>query len=93
MNLFFCGDGRTRTAVQTPLQAAFYTLILPLAVGPSTPEGGLGATLSPGSWRSLRESLRASGLNDTPWSEHDRREVRGILVGGAALAPRIKLTD
>lgn len=25
-----CGDGRTRTAVQTPHQAAFYTLSLPL---------------------------------------------------------------
>ena len=27
---FVCGDGRTRTAVQTPHQRAFYTLSLPL---------------------------------------------------------------
>ena len=26
----FCGDGRTRTAVQTQHQSAFYILILPL---------------------------------------------------------------
>ena len=29
----FCGDGRSRTAVQTTYQIAFYTLILPLIVG------------------------------------------------------------
>ena len=28
-----CGDGRSRTAVQTTYQTAFYTLILPLVVG------------------------------------------------------------
>ena len=32
------GDGRTRTAVQTPHQAAFYTLILSLVVGLHLPE-------------------------------------------------------
>ena len=36
----FSGDGRTRTAVQTPHQAAFYTLILPLVVGTGLPEDG-----------------------------------------------------
>ena len=36
----FSGDGRTRTAVQTTHQSAFYTLILPLVVGGSLPEGG-----------------------------------------------------
>lgn len=29
----FCGAGRTRTAVQTPHQAAFYTFSLSLVVG------------------------------------------------------------
>ena len=37
----FCGDGRTRTAVQTPYQVAFYTFILPLVFVPGMPEGGL----------------------------------------------------
>ena len=36
----FCGDGRGRTAVRTPHQAAFYTLILPLFVGNGLPTGG-----------------------------------------------------
>ena len=36
-----CGDGRSRTAVQTTHPAAFYTLILPLVVGRGLPEGGL----------------------------------------------------
>jgi len=35
-----CGDGRSRTAVQTTHPAAFYTLILPLVVGRGLPEGG-----------------------------------------------------
>ena len=30
IKLLFCGDGRTRTAVQTPHQIAFYTLSLTL---------------------------------------------------------------
>ena len=34
-----CGDGRSRTAVQTESQVAFYTLILSLIVGPELPEG------------------------------------------------------
>ena len=34
------GDGRTRTAVQTPHQAAFYTLSFPLFVGRGLPENG-----------------------------------------------------
>lgn len=38
---FFCGDGRTRTAVQTTYQVAFYTLILSLVVGLGLPEGRL----------------------------------------------------
>ena len=36
----FSGDGRTRTAVQTPHQAAFYTLSFPLFVGRGLPENG-----------------------------------------------------
>ena len=39
-----CGDGRTRTAVQTPHQAAFYTFILPLIVGCGLPKDGPTAT-------------------------------------------------
>jgi len=39
-NQLICGDGRTRTAVQTSLQAAFYTLILPLFFDRGLPEGG-----------------------------------------------------
>ena len=35
---FFCGDGRTRTAVQTPHQRAFYTLSLPLVFVVRLPE-------------------------------------------------------
>ena len=34
----FCGDGRSRTAVQTKSQVAFYTLILSLIVGPGLPK-------------------------------------------------------
>ena len=34
----FSGDGRTRTAVQTPHQAAFYTFSLSLVVGWQMPE-------------------------------------------------------
>ena len=37
----FSGDGRTRTAVQTPYQVAFYMLSLPLVFVPGMPEGGL----------------------------------------------------
>ena len=37
----FCGDGRTRTAVQTPYQVAFYTFIRPLVFVPGMPAGGL----------------------------------------------------
>ena len=37
----FSGDGRSRTAVQTSHQVAFYTFIHPLVVGPGLPEGGL----------------------------------------------------
>ena len=40
----FSGDGRTRTAVQTPHQAAFYTFILPLVVGCGLPKDGPTAT-------------------------------------------------
>ena len=35
-----CGDGRTRTAVQTPHRVAFYTLIRPLVFDCNLPEGG-----------------------------------------------------
>ena len=42
--------------------------------------------LSFGAWRSLKESLRASGLNDTPCSGHNRPKACGILVSAAALA-------
>ena len=37
----FSGDGRSRTAVQTSHQVAFYTFIRPLVVGLGLPEGGL----------------------------------------------------
>ena len=37
----FSGDGRTRTAVQTPYQVAFYTFIRPLVFVPGMPTGGL----------------------------------------------------
>ena len=37
---YFCGGERTRTAVQTSRQAAFYMLILPLVFVMSLPEGG-----------------------------------------------------
>ena len=70
----FSGDGRTRTAVQTPYQVAFYTFILPLLVGNGMPEDGLVRNLSSGSWRALKESTRASGLDDTPYAMKDRPE-------------------
>ena len=70
----FSGDGRTRTAVQTPHQAAFYTFILPLIVGNGMPEDGLVRNLSSESWRALKESTRASGLDDTPYAMKDRPE-------------------
>ena len=70
----FCGDGRTRTAVQTPYPIAFYTLILPLIVGNGMPEDGLVRNLSSESWRALKESTRASGLDDTPYAMKDRPE-------------------
>ena len=37
---FLCGDGRTRTAVQTPHQAAFYTLSLALVFDQGLPSDG-----------------------------------------------------
>ncbi len=40
----YCGDGRSRTAVQTPYQIAFYTFIRPLVVGSRMPDGGLTGT-------------------------------------------------
>ena len=89
----FCGDGRTRTAVQTPHQAAFYMLIRPLVVGNGLPEGGLTEAYPLDLGGGQESRPRASGLNDTPGSEHNRPKVRGILVGGAALASRIKLID
>ena len=45
--------------------------------------------LSSKSWRSLKESLRASGLNDTPGSRHNRQKAGGIYVSAAALAALI----
>ena len=71
---FFSGDGRTRTAVQTPYPIAFYTFILPLIVGNGMPEDGLVRNLSSESWRALKESTRASGLDDTPYAMKDRPE-------------------
>ena len=38
---FFCGDGRTRTAVQTPHQTAFYTLSLTLVFDQGLPSDRL----------------------------------------------------
>lgn len=37
----FSGDGRSRTAVQTTRQEAFYTFSRPLVVGRGLPEDGL----------------------------------------------------
>lgn len=37
----YSGDGRSRTAVQTTYQTAFYTLSRPLVVGCGLPEDGL----------------------------------------------------
>lgn len=37
----FSGDGRSRTAVQTTHQEAFYTFSRPLVVGRGLPEDGL----------------------------------------------------
>ena len=71
-----CGDGRTRTAVQTSYQAAFYTLILSLVFDCRMPEGRPTAAYPLGAWQSLKESLCASDLNDTPWSGHNRLKVR-----------------
>ena len=68
------GDGRTRTAVQTLYPIAFYTFILPLLVGNGMPEDGLVRNLSSESWRALKESTRASGLDDTPYAMKDRPE-------------------
>ena len=70
----FSGDGRTRTAVQTLYPIAFYTFILPLLVGNGMPEDGLVRNLSSESWRALKESTRASGLDDTPYAMKDRPE-------------------
>ena len=42
----FCGGERTRTAVQTPHQAAFYTLIRPLVFVPRLPDGGRATALA-----------------------------------------------
>ena len=71
-----CGDGRTRTAVQTTHKRAFYTLILPLIVGGKLPEDG---PLSAYSLRLGEDSgtlPHASGLNDTPGPGHNRPKVR-----------------
>ena len=70
----FSGDGRTRTAVQTPYPIAFYTFILPLIVGNGMPEDGLIRNVSSESWRALKESTRACGLDDTPYAMKDRPE-------------------
>ena len=40
IKLLFCGDGRTRTAVQTPHQTAFYTLSLALVFVQGLPSDG-----------------------------------------------------
>ena len=37
-HIYSCGDGRTRTAVQTPHQRAFYTFSLPLVFDARLPE-------------------------------------------------------
>ena len=68
------GGGRTRTAVQTTHQVAFYMLIRPLVFVPGMRGGALIRVLSPKSWRRAGESLRASGLDDTPIAAHDRPE-------------------
>ena len=44
---FFCGDGRSRTAVQTPQQKAFYTLIPSLIVEERMRKDTLTVPLSP----------------------------------------------
>ena len=68
------GDGRTRTAVQTLYPIAFYTFILPLIVGGRLPKDGPTATYPLSLNEGVRESLRASGLDDTPYAMNDRPE-------------------
>ena len=49
-------------------------LIRPLIFVSGMREGALIRNLSPESWRRIGESLRASGLDDTPYAAHDRPE-------------------
>ena len=58
----FSGDGRTRTAVQTSHQVAFYTLILSLIVGSRMPKGRPSEPYPLSLGGGVRESLRASGF-------------------------------
>ena len=73
---FFRGDGRTRTAVQTTHKRAFYTLIRPLIVGYGLPEGGPPEAYPLRLSEDSEELPHASGLNDTPGPDHNRRKVR-----------------
>ena len=68
-------------------------LSVPLVVGDGLPEGGLTEAYLLRLDGGQESRPRASGLNDTPGSEQNRPKVRGILVGDAALAPRIKQFD
>ena len=86
---FLCGDGRTRTAVQTTHQEAFYTLSLSLIVGPKLPEGRPPQAYPLDLGGALEEWLRASGLDDAPDLPWTGLKDRGTYVGEAALASRI----
>ena len=63
-----CGDGRTRTAVQTTYQIAFYMLILPLIVGMRLPEDGPLYPYPLNLGGATEKWPRASGFDDTPKS-------------------------
>ena len=64
----FSGDGRTRTAVQTTYQVAFYMLILPLIVGMRLPEDGPLYPYPLNLGGATEKWPRASGFDDTPKS-------------------------
>ncbi len=85
-----CGDGRTRTAVQTPHRAAFYTLSYPLIVGHRLPDNGLPEAYP----LNLGGAQRSHSVHPV-WMIPRFPTITGIKVGGilvvaAALAARIK---
>ena len=71
--LSLCGDGRTRTAVQTPHQAAFYTLSLSLVVG-----GGLPKDRPPSAYPLNLGQLQRSRLLHPVWMIPRIQDITGI---------------